>query len=96
MIRGNGINTNAFIYKERAYVNKIIFLQKNLEVHYDKLLFIFDWDGQMIEIPFEQNENHQNKQPKGKIQIRFDSIKKLIYFHAHIRRVRFKINLIMQ
>ena len=26
MIKGNGINTNAFIYKERAYVNKIIFL----------------------------------------------------------------------
>jgi glycosyltransferase involved in cell wall biosynthesis len=26
MIRGNGINTNAFIYKERAYGNKIIFL----------------------------------------------------------------------
>jgi glycosyltransferase involved in cell wall biosynthesis len=26
MIRGNGIDTNAFIYKERAYLNKIIFL----------------------------------------------------------------------
>ena len=26
IIRGNGINTNAFKYKERAYVNKIIFL----------------------------------------------------------------------
>ena len=33
MIRGNGINTNAFIYKERAYVNKIIFLYASRLVH---------------------------------------------------------------
>lgn len=69
------------------FLNKIIFLEKNLEHNYDKLLFIFDWDNKLIEILFEQNENHPNKLPKGKIQIRFDSISKISCFSVEESRI---------